>query len=140
MKCNNLPKMDLLSKSDPFVALYVKNEDTDEFKFHDQTEVIMNNHDPDFSKEFVLDHFDKMPLQLAFKVYDSDDKNGQMKNDKDFIGQYFISTEVLAKRVHNAIIGQLVDIKMTAKRPVCNIVLTSSLMNEVLEEVKQYFL
>ena len=52
--------MDLLSKSDPFVVLYAlieQNRGEPIKKKIGQTEVIWDNHDPDFIMQFEIDYY-----------------------------------------------------------------------------------
>jgi hypothetical protein len=49
--------MDLLSKSDPEVHVYIRDSRQPNFAFVGKTEMIENNLNPDFTKTFVLDYY-----------------------------------------------------------------------------------
>ena len=63
ISCSNLPKLDVLSKSDPKVFIFIEkkgyndnNVDTVWEKF-DATETIKNNSNPVFTKSFFIDYY-----------------------------------------------------------------------------------
>ena len=49
--------MDLLSKSDPFCVVYYRDTKTGVWSEMGRTETIMDNLNPDFTKQFVMDYF-----------------------------------------------------------------------------------
>ena len=51
ISCRNLPKMDINSPSDPFVVISQRNEKTAQFVELVKTEIVMDNNDPEFSKQ-----------------------------------------------------------------------------------------
>ena len=82
--------MDVLSKSDPFVVFYALNEpsngETTKKKIG-QTEVIWDNHDPDFVMQFEIDYFFEQVQKFVVEVYDMDDDSAPNDISKqDFIG------------------------------------------------------
>lgn len=90
VSCRNLLDMDVFSKSDPFVVLYVQSQNKKEWRELDRTEVIMDNLNPDFVKSFILDYFFEEQQMLRFDVYDMDDKSNDLTKH-DFIGQLVTS-------------------------------------------------
>jgi Ca2+-dependent lipid-binding protein len=102
VKCRNLPKMDLLSDSDPICCLFTKNNDTGEFDLSGKTELIMNNHNPDFLETFTVNHYAKKVQQMDFRVYDADDAKGVDFKDKDLLGHSLITMDELLVRVRGA--------------------------------------
>jgi hypothetical protein len=49
--------LDLISKSDPEVHVYLKESKTGKYSFIGKTEMILNNLNPDFTKTFIVDYF-----------------------------------------------------------------------------------
>ena len=82
--------MDILSKSDPFVVLYALNEPSrgkTMKKKIGQTEVIWDNHDPDFVMQFEIDYFFEQVQMFVVEIYDMDDESAPNDLSKqDFIG------------------------------------------------------
>ena len=86
ISCRDLVKMDKNSDSDPFVIVYLKSSRNNEFKEIGMTEVIYDNHYPDFSTQFLLDYYFEEEQTLRFDVYDEDKKGSKNVNDHDFLG------------------------------------------------------
>ncbi|XP_075222008.1 copine-8-like [Lycorma delicatula] len=85
ISCRSLPKMDLLSMSDPMVVTFVRPFGETQLKEYHRTEVINNCHDPNFaSKIHILYKFEEQQL-LQFRVYDVDSESKKL-SDHDFIG------------------------------------------------------
>jgi hypothetical protein len=73
VRCSQLIKVDLLSKSDARVCLFTKSETGNDavFKFHSQTETRENTHDPIFETKFLVEmHPD---TALSWRVFDDAD-------------------------------------------------------------------
>lgn len=49
--------MDLLSKSDPEVHVFLRDSKSKNFVLIGKTEMILNNLNPDFTKTFDIDYF-----------------------------------------------------------------------------------
>jgi Copine/C2 domain len=85
ISCRKLKDTDILSKSDPFVEVYEKKPDSQWIKTG-CTEVVENNLNPDFVKNFELNYLFEEQQYLKFRVFDSD--NGRPKaNNANFIGE-----------------------------------------------------
>ena len=70
VSCSGLPKMDLFSKSDPFVTLFIREGNS--YRKLGVTEVKDNTHEPKFDKVFELAyHFEEEQI-LKFVVEDYD--------------------------------------------------------------------
>jgi Ca2+-dependent lipid-binding protein len=86
----NLPKMDTMSNSDPFVVLYaLKNQGRGKTmrQMVGKTEVIWDNHNPDFVKAFEVDYYFEETQRFLLEVYDMDDENAPNDLSKhDFMG------------------------------------------------------
>lgn len=74
LSCNDLIKMDDDSDSDPMVVLFVRDEQTAEFRFHSRTEKIDNNHNPHFQCQLEVETFLEDDIRLS--VYDCDEATG----------------------------------------------------------------
>lgn len=80
ISARNLINLDVMSKSDPQAILYEKKIDSHNFIEIDKTEVIRDNLNPDFTKEFdVLYKFEEVQL-YKIELYDIDE------GSKDFVG------------------------------------------------------
>eukprot|EP01083_Nonionella_stella_P083738 231606_1 len=86
IKCHDIIQLDLLSKSDPFVVVYLKSSTKKSFEEIGRTEVIHDNHFPEFTKPFVLDYYFEEEQMLRFDAYDEDKKGSQQLDDHQIIG------------------------------------------------------
>ena len=77
ISCENLPKMDTLSLTDPIVVVYLKT--IDDYKEIGKTECIRNTLDPKFSKSFIISYNPEESQWIRFEVYDID--NEKEKHD-----------------------------------------------------------
>ena len=82
ISCRNLKNMDLFSKSDPIVRLYTNNKA--QYCFFGETEMVKDNLNPSFSRNFILDFHFEMKQKLRFEVVDYDGPN-----KFDFIGEVY---------------------------------------------------
>ena len=89
VSCSGLPKMDLFSKSDPFVTLFIREGNS--YRKLGSTEVKDNTHDPKFDKVFELAyHFEEEQiLKFVVEDYDRIGKN-------DYIGSTHVRLGELA--------------------------------------------
>ncbi|ETO31426.1 hypothetical protein RFI_05692 [Reticulomyxa filosa] len=85
LSVQDLVSKDLLSKSDPFVVVYMKTQRTGRFEEVGRTETVKDSHYPKFAKEFLLDYFFEEEQELRFDVYDEDKSSKNLK-DHDFLG------------------------------------------------------
>jgi Ca2+-dependent lipid-binding protein len=74
--------LDTFSKSDPEVHVYLKDSKAKGYSFVGKTEMIKNNLNPDFTRNFILDFYFEKEQWLKFEVYDVDGK------DAEHIGNY----------------------------------------------------
>eukprot|EP00475_Leptophrys_vorax_P025032 TRINITY_DN3488_c0_g1_i1.p1 TRINITY_DN3488_c0_g1~~TRINITY_DN3488_c0_g1_i1.p1 ORF type:complete len:537 (+),score=105.88 TRINITY_DN3488_c0_g1_i1:33-1643(+) len=88
LSLRNLPQMDMLSKSDPFVTVFLctRNHQNEGFKNIGRTEIIWNNHDPDFLRRVELEYHFERYQELEFKVYDADEATAKNLSLHKFIG------------------------------------------------------
>ena len=80
--------MDILSKSDPFVVVFLNAPgQASNWMEIGRTETIMDNLNPDFVKSYTVDYFFKKQQNIKFEMYDSDDPNCRKLSSHDFIGR-----------------------------------------------------
>ncbi|EGR29597.1 hypothetical protein IMG5_152470 [Ichthyophthirius multifiliis] len=77
ISCENLPNLDITSKTDPLVICYVI-QDKNEIERH-RTEVIANELNPKFARAFFIQHTFNKNFKLKFVVYNVDayDENNE---------------------------------------------------------------
>ena len=86
--------MDIFSKSDPYVKVFFKRSNTNQWGYLGRTETIDNNLNPNFTKSFIVDYIFQAKQELRFEVYDEDDKSNA--NNDDFIGRIETTLGALA--------------------------------------------
>lgn len=84
ISCKNLKNLDILTKSDPQVILYVFNNGS--WREYDKTEVINNNLNPKFTHVFRIDYRFEEVQPLKFVVLDIDDRK-----TSEFIGATIVN-------------------------------------------------
>ena len=57
ISCKNLVDLDIFSKSDPEVHVYLKTGKQGSYMLIGKTEMILNNLNPDFVTTFTLDYY-----------------------------------------------------------------------------------
>ena len=72
ISCRNLADLDLLSKSDPIVHVFLKDAKNKNYTMIGKTEIINNNLNPDFTKTFTIDYYFEKEQWVKFEVYDVD--------------------------------------------------------------------
>ena len=85
--CRNLLDLDIFSKSDPMVVMFIEVRSGKKKHWHQYgtTEMIKDSLDPDFVKSMIIDyHFEEIQ-RLKFEVYDVDSTSKNL-SDHDFIG------------------------------------------------------
>mmetsp|Transcript_58339 Transcript_58339/g.71338 ORF Transcript_58339/g.71338 Transcript_58339/m.71338 type:complete len:644 (-) Transcript_58339:40-1971(-) len=110
VSCNDLPKLDMTSDSDPFVVVYIRNSPTLQFKELGRTKRLKNTNNPKFKERFVLDYLFEEQQELKFDVYDSDKAGSDNLKKHDFIGS---ATMELGAIVHED--GQVLAKKIVKK-------------------------
>ncbi len=77
--------MDIFSKSDPFVVVFVQPFGSRKWAELQRTEVVMNNLNPDFATKVRIAYVFEEQQHLRFEVYDQDNASTKL-SDHDFIG------------------------------------------------------
>jgi hypothetical protein len=89
--CRNLPKLDLLSQTDAFCVLYVKNR-SGQWDEIGRSETVWDTPNPDFTHQFNVDfHFEEvqdMRMIMRIEIYDRD-ADSEVLSKHDFCGQAF---------------------------------------------------
>jgi Ca2+-dependent lipid-binding protein len=57
ISCRKLKDMDITSKSDPYVEIYMKERNAKNWGFIGKTEIIMNNLNPDFATPIECNYY-----------------------------------------------------------------------------------
>eukprot|EP00475_Leptophrys_vorax_P041890 TRINITY_DN789_c0_g1_i2.p1 TRINITY_DN789_c0_g1~~TRINITY_DN789_c0_g1_i2.p1 ORF type:complete len:626 (+),score=167.62 TRINITY_DN789_c0_g1_i2:28-1905(+) len=104
----NLPQMDVLSKSDPFIAVFLVDSQSKKLNFVGRTETIWNNHDPDFLKLIEVDYFFEQYQEVELKVYDAD-SNAKELEKHNFMASVKTNVAELAAAAHGKSKLGLVD-------------------------------
>lgn len=81
ISCRNLADLDIITVSDPYVEIWLKNDERSKWTKIAQTETIDNNLNPDFATPVILDYFFEKSQEIRFEVYDKD------INGRDEIGK-----------------------------------------------------
>ncbi|CAG9321491.1 unnamed protein product [Blepharisma stoltei] len=81
-----LKDVEYISKSDPFVEIFEKTSYEGKWSKLGQTEIIWNNLNPDFIRNFTLDYHFEEQKYLKFRVYDANDEQATLAKSV-FIGE-----------------------------------------------------
>ncbi|KAG4070854.1 hypothetical protein HA402_011080 [Bradysia odoriphaga] len=82
LSCRNLTNMDVMSKSDPFCIVFMKESHQDRYFEVGRTEPIDDNLSPEWVKKFILNYNFETIQKIRFEVWDKD------PSGTDFIGEY----------------------------------------------------
>ena len=102
VSCLGLKKMDLVSKSDPLLILYIRDTLTSKLTEVGRTETIPNCSDPQFKKTFLLPYYFHVEQPLRFVVEDCDKggKNDHIGVRELRLGDIVTSQKPLLKPIH----------------------------------------
>lgn len=95
VKCRNLLQMDQLSILSAIVGVYQEDPATKKFHLIDQTEVCSDDLNPNFEKQFLLEHKVGTKQQYSFRVYDAGET--RMVNEEHFIGSAVVNLDHLVE-------------------------------------------
>lgn len=82
LSAENLINADVLSKSDPFCIIRMKESWHDKFVEIGRTETIKDNLNPEWVKKFLINYSFESVQKIRFEVWDQD------PNGNDFLGEY----------------------------------------------------
>lgn len=85
IRASRLPRMDILSKSDPVCVVSVQDPKTGRWSIAGNTETIQNNHEPHFKRTVRVDQWSGMDRNLQFSLYDSD--SPEKVKEADLMGE-----------------------------------------------------
>ncbi|XP_054166556.1 copine-8-like [Oppia nitens] len=114
--CRNLINADILSKSDPQVIVFIRNDWQERYYELGRTEMIADNLNPDFVKRFQLSYSFECVQRLKFEVWDIDPKIkiGSLEiydTKNDFLGQYETTLAEIVAHQGRQLIAPLTGVK-----------------------------
>lgn len=84
LSCSDIPRMDVLSKSDPFCVMYIRNRE-EQWQKLGKTETIRDTHECKWVRKFYLRDTATVGAEMRIEVYDRDSERDTL-TDHDFIG------------------------------------------------------
>ena len=72
ISCRKLKDLDIISKTDPQVFVYVKEANQKAYTLIGKSEIISNSLNPDFTKSFIVNYHFEREQFLRFEVFDID--------------------------------------------------------------------
>ena len=72
ISCRKLKDLDILSKSDPVCVMFLKDSKSNSWQRLGETEMMLNNLNPDFTKSFTIDYYFEKQQDIKFELYDVD--------------------------------------------------------------------
>merc|ERR1740117_1462134 len=85
ISCTDLPSLDLLSASDPFAIVSIRDETSNRKIELGRTETLTNNNNPNFGKRFKIPYHFEQEQMVFVQIWDEDVK------DHDYIGEVQVS-------------------------------------------------
>eukprot|EP01083_Nonionella_stella_P084779 234765_1 len=82
----NIPKLDYLSPSDPFIVVSVKDEVHNRYNVVGKTEIVWDNPHPDFSKDIRINYLFEEVQYVRLDMYDADEHQTVDLSKHDYIG------------------------------------------------------
>lgn len=82
ISCRNLLNKDILSKSDPYCLVLMKDSWQEKFFEMGRTETIQDNLSPEWVKKFIIDYNFEIVQRIRFEIWDLD------PDGKDFLGYH----------------------------------------------------
>lgn len=84
-RCKGLKKADLFSQSDPFIVLYMQDQNVQGWREIGRTETVKNTPNPSFTTAFQVDFFFEELQRLRVEVFDRDSSSNNLR-EHDFLG------------------------------------------------------
>jgi len=82
----NIPKLDVMSPSDPFIVVSIKDEAKNIYANVGKTEIVWDNPNPDFSKDVRINYLFEEIQYVRLDIYDADEQQTTDLTKHDFIG------------------------------------------------------
>ena len=92
LSLRNVPKMDLMSPSDPFVVVKMKDEAKNMWKTVGKTDIIWDNPNPDFSKDIRIEYLFEQIQTVRLDIWDANEK--QTHDLSKYVQQIYSSLHV----------------------------------------------
>lgn len=86
LSLRNIPKLDLLSPSDPFIIVSMKDERTGAYLNVGKTEIVWDNPNADFSKDIRINYLFEEIQYVKLDIYDADEQQTTQLSKHDYIG------------------------------------------------------
>lgn len=102
LSCANLINADVLSKSDPFCLVQMKESWQDKFFEIGRTERINDNLNPEWVKKFIINYNFESVQKVRFEVWDQD------PNGNDFLGEYETTLAEIVSNMGRQFRGKLI--------------------------------
>ena len=74
LSLRNIPKMDLLSPSDPFIIVQMRDEVKNRWNEVGKTDIIWDNPNPDFSKDIRINYMFEQIQTIRLNVWDANEQ------------------------------------------------------------------
>lgn len=104
LSCRNLLNKDILSKSDPYCMVQMKDSWTEKFVEIGRTETVNDNLNPEWVKKFIISYNFETVQKMRFEVWDVD------PDGKDFLGQFETTLAEIVAFSGRQFIGKLTGI------------------------------
>ena len=101
ISCRKLKDLDILSKSDPVCVMFLKDSKSNSWQRLGETEMMLNNLNPDFTKSFTIDYYFEKQQDIKFELYDVD------PNGREHIGDYTATVSKLMGANRQTLMGEL---------------------------------
>lgn len=116
LSLRNIPKMDLMSPSDPFIVVKMKDEVRNRWNEVGKTDIIWDNPNPDFSKDIRINYMFEEIQTVRLDIWDANEKQ-----TKDLSKS--VSTPIYIPQNHVTYHLSLHSIHAIVHVPICNILL-----------------
>ena len=104
LSAKNLLNKDIISKSDPFCVVSMKDSWQDKFYQIGKTEIIQDNLNPEWVKKFILNYSFETVQKLRFEIWDADPAG------KDFLGRLETTLAEIVAHSGRQFVGKLKDV------------------------------
>ena len=104
ISCRNLMNKDILSKSDPFCTVLMKDSWSEKFNEIGRTETVVDNLSPEWVKKFVISYSFETVQKMRFEVWDVDPEK------KEFLGEFETTLADIVAYSGRQFVGKLTGI------------------------------
>lgn len=111
VKIRNVPKLDYMSPSDPFVIFSLQDGRTKRWNQFAFTEIVWDDPNPEFVKPIVLEYMFEEVQNIRLDVYDADSNDLKNLANHDYIGYFEFLVGDLVSAKGQKLSGQLRDRK-----------------------------